>query len=48
MYQLDNALKMPLQVIGRRHWSHALPDIMKDPELELGEEAQAIEAKFAQ
>ena len=46
MYQLDNALTTSLDPEGGKHWSHALPVVMKDVNLEIGEEAQAIEASF--
>jgi hypothetical protein len=46
MYQLDNALKVSLDLDGGRHWSHALPTVMKDHGLEIGEEAQTIETSF--
>lgn len=46
LFQIDNALKRPADEDGGKHWSHALPGAMKDPELELGVEAQAIEASF--
>jgi hypothetical protein len=44
MYQLDNAIKTTSS--PGRHWYHALPEVMKDSELELGDEARAIEASF--
>jgi hypothetical protein len=46
MYQLDNALRSSLDLEGGRHWSHALPVVMKDHDLEVGEEGRAIEASF--
>jgi hypothetical protein len=46
MYQLDNALKSTLDLEGGKHWSHALPTVMKDHGLEIGEEAQKIETSF--
>jgi len=45
MFQIDNALKLSLD--ESRHWSHALPGVLKDHELELEEEARAVEASFA-
>lgn len=45
VYQLDNALRTSLDG-GGRHWSYALPEVMKDSKLELGEEARGIEASF--
>jgi hypothetical protein len=46
MYQLDNALKSTLDPEGGKHWSHALSAVMKDHNLEVGEESRAIEASF--
>jgi len=46
LFQIDNALTRPVGVDGGKHWSHALPGVMKDPELELEVEARAIEASF--
>ena len=46
MYQIDNALRSCLDLEGGKHWSYALPEVMKDHSLELGEEARAIEASF--
>ena len=46
MYQIDKALRSSLDVEGGKHWSYALPGVMKDDFLELGEEARAIEASF--
>ena len=45
MFQIDNALKLSLD--ESRHWSHALSGVLKDHELELEEEARAVEASFA-
>ena len=45
MFQIDNALKSSLDEV--RHWSHALSRVLKDHELELEEEARAVEASFA-
>jgi hypothetical protein len=46
MYQVDNALQASLDLDGGRHWSHALPAVMKDHGLEVGEEGRAIETSF--
>lgn len=46
MYQIDNALRSSLDVEGSKHWSHALPAVMKDHNLDVGEEGRAIEASF--
>lgn len=46
LYQLDNALKSSLDLEGAKHWSHALPAVMKDDNLEIGDEGRAIEASF--
>jgi hypothetical protein len=46
MYQLGNALQSSLVLDGGRHWSHALPTVMKDHGLEVGVEGRAIEASF--
>jgi flagellin-specific chaperone FliS len=46
MYQIDNALKSSLDLEGGKDWSHALPALMKDYNLEVGEEGRAIEASF--
>jgi hypothetical protein len=46
LYQIDNALKSSLDLEGGKHWSHALPVVMKDDSLAIGEEAQVIEASF--
>jgi hypothetical protein len=46
MYQLDNALKSSLDLGVGKHWSHVLPGVLRDHSLEIGKEAQAIEASF--
>lgn len=46
LFQIDNALKRPADEDGGKHWSHALPGVMKDSELDLEEGAQAIEVSF--
>lgn len=46
MSQIDNALKITPSTCPKRHWSHALPGVMKDTELELDEEARSIEETF--
>ena len=46
IYQIDNALRSSLNVDGGKHWSYALPGVMKDHSLVLVEEARAIGASF--
>ena len=46
MFQIDNALRSTLDTPFPRHWSHALPRVLKDAELELDEEARSIEETF--
>lgn len=46
MYQIDNALKVSLDPNDSKHWSHALPAVMKDDDVEIGEEGRAIEVSF--
>jgi len=46
MYQIDNALKVSLDPNDSKHWSHALPAVMKDDDVEIGKEGRAIEVSF--
>ena len=46
MYQLDNALKSSVDTEGGEHWSYALPTVIEDDNLEIGEEGRAIETSF--
>jgi hypothetical protein len=48
MFQVDNALKVAPVASPGRHWSHALPGILKDPDLQLDQEAQSIQDSFKQ
>jgi hypothetical protein len=47
--QLSNAVKYDSSSLAKekRHWSHALPDVLEGPKLQLTDEARRIQESFS-